>query len=99
MTIIVETIRLRLRDGIEEADFLCRNHRVETEYMARQPGFLSRETARSADGEWLVVVHWASKEAAEATIGAFFGAPQTQQFIAAVDTDTVSSGSYELVEY
>jgi len=95
----VETIRFKLRAGIDETDFLKRNYRVENEYMARRPGFQSRETARSADGEFLVTVHWASRQDAEATIGAFFGEPETQEFLAAVDVSTVSSGSYEKIEY
>jgi len=94
----VETIRFKLRAGLEDADFIKRNQKVENEYMALRPGFRSRETSRSADGEWLVIVHWATEEDAKATIAAFFGAPETQDFIAAVDTSTVSSGSYALVE-
>jgi hypothetical protein len=98
MTTTVETIRFKLRAGLAVADFIERNQKVENEYMSLRPGFLSRETSLSADGEWLVVVHWATEEDAAATIAAFFGAPETQDFIAAVDTGTVSSGSYALVE-
>lgn len=93
----VETIRFHLRQSVQESDFRQVNHRVETEYMEKRPGFRSRETLLSADGEWLVIVHWASAKDAEATIGAFFGAPETQEFIAAVDTDTVASNRYQPV--
>jgi hypothetical protein len=94
----VETIRFHLREGVEDADFVRRNHTVETEYMMKQRGFVSRETARSDDGEWFVAVHWASIEAAEATMGAFFGAPQTQDFLDAVDKSTVQSARYEVID-
>jgi heme-degrading monooxygenase HmoA len=90
----VETIRFHLRDSVTDDDFRTLNQRVETEYMAKRPGFRTRETLRSADGEWLVIVHWASEADAKATIDAFFGAPETQAFIAAVDTSTVASGRY-----
>jgi heme-degrading monooxygenase HmoA len=95
----VETIRFKLRDGISDDDFRRRNHQVETEYMAKRPGFIARETTRSDEGEYLVIVHWASAEDAEKTIAAFFGAPQTQSFIAAVDVSTVSSGRYTAVQH
>jgi hypothetical protein len=95
----VETIRFKLLDGVAEADFRVHNQKVENEYMALQPGFVSRQSALSEDGEWLVVVHWASVEDADATIGAFYGAPQTQDFLAAVDKTTVQSGRYQVVEY
>lgn len=90
----VETIRFRLRDSIDDAAFRALDRRVANDYMARRPGFLSRETLRSPDGEYLVIVHWASEAEAEATINAFFAAPETQEFIAAVDTTTVASGRY-----
>jgi hypothetical protein len=94
---VVENIRFRLVDGVTEADFRERDKKVHFEYMAQRPGFLSRASSVSADGEWFVVVHWATQEDAQATINAFFGAPETQDFLAAVDKTTVASGSYTLV--
>ncbi|MBB1156109.1 cupin domain-containing protein [Amycolatopsis dendrobii] len=93
----IETIRFKLRDGVGESAFRALNHEVETRYMARRPGFQSRETAVSADGEWFVSVHWATAEDAKRTVDAFFSAPETQAFLAAVDVSTVSSGSYQLL--
>lgn len=95
----VETIRFQLRSGITDEDFLRRNRAVEDDYMARRPGFRSRRTARADNGEWLVFVHWASPADADATMASFFGAPETQQFLAAVDPQTVSSGRYQVVGY
>ncbi|MBB5954363.1 hypothetical protein FHS29_000933 [Saccharothrix tamanrassetensis] len=95
----VETIRFKLREGIADEDFLRRNRTVEAEYMAKRPGFKSRQTAVSADGEYLVQVHWATAEDADATIAAFSGAPETQDFLAAVDVSTVASGRYQLVDH
>lgn len=94
----VETIRFRIKDSVAEESFREINSRVELEYMKKRAGFVSRETLLSPDGEWLVIVHWADAAAAEATIGAFFGAPETQEFIAAVDTSTVAPGRYQPVE-
>ncbi|NUT92899.1 MAG: hypothetical protein HOY78_12840 [Saccharothrix sp.] len=94
---VVENIRFRLVDGISEADFRERDKKVHFEYMSLRPGFLSRSSSVSADGEWFVVVHWATPEDAQATINGFFGAPETQDFLAAVDKTTVASGSYTVV--
>ena len=94
----IETIRFKLREGVRESDFVTFNREVQTEYMELQPGFISRESSLSDDGEWLVVVHWASDEDATATINAFYGAPQAQAFLGAVDVDTVVSARYHLVE-
>lgn len=94
----IETIRFKLRAGVSESEFRQLNHAVETGYMALRPGFQSRETALSSDGEWFVSVHWATAEEAKLTVDAFFSAPETQAFLSAVDTSTVSHGSYQLVE-
>ncbi|ONI84652.1 hypothetical protein ALI22I_29375 [Saccharothrix sp. ALI-22-I] len=94
---VVENIRFRLIDGVTEADFRERDKKVHFEYMAQQPGFVSRWSSVSAEGEWFVVVLWATPEDAQATINGFFGAPETQEFLAAVDKTTVAAGSYTLV--
>jgi hypothetical protein len=95
----VETIRFHLNEGVDVSDFLKRNRKVEDEYMRLRPGFVSRQTALSEDNEVLVTVTWASDADADATMGAFFGAPETQDFLAAVDKTTVSSGRYAVVQY
>ncbi|WP_116201224.1 cupin domain-containing protein [Amycolatopsis circi] len=93
----IETIRFKLRPGVSESAFRALNHEVETRYMAQRPGFRARETALSDDGEWFVSVHWATAEDAKRTVDAFFTAPETQKFLAAVDVSTVASGSYQLL--
>lgn len=95
----VETIRFKLRDSVTEEDFRKLDGYVQNEYLAKRPGFESRETLLGPDGEWLVIVHWASEADAEATIEEFFGAAETQAFIAAVDTSTVVSGRYQPVTH
>ncbi|MEW2247591.1 antibiotic biosynthesis monooxygenase [Streptomyces sp. NPDC006975] len=95
---IVETIRFKIRPEVGDAEFQERNRTMEKEYLQGRPGFLTRSTARSTDGEYLVVVHWRTPEDAEATIAAFFSAPETQAFLAAVDLETVQPGRYELIE-
>jgi heme-degrading monooxygenase HmoA len=44
---------------------LLADRRVQTELVPNHPGFLRRTTARHGD-EWLVVVLWASRDAAAA---------------------------------
>ncbi|HZB33880.1 MAG TPA: hypothetical protein VE465_27210 [Streptosporangiaceae bacterium] len=95
----LETIKFQLRDGVVESQFLQLNRQVEDQFMARRPGFRSRQTARGKDGEWFVSVQWATSADADATGAAFFGAPETQDFLAVIDATTVSHGYYELVDY
>ncbi|MFI7011954.1 antibiotic biosynthesis monooxygenase family protein [Streptomyces sp. NPDC050145] len=95
---VIETVRFQLSPTVDAADFVNRDRKVEAEYMEKRPGFLSREVSRSEDGEYLVIVHWATPEDADATMQGFFGAPETQDFLAAVDKTTVQSGRYTQLE-
>jgi heme-degrading monooxygenase HmoA len=95
---ILETIRFRLRDGFDDEDFIGRNQRVEHGYMEHRPGFLSRRTAHSEDGEWLVFVQWATLQDAQATIESFMQAPESKEFLEAVDPSTVAQARYELID-
>ncbi len=91
---VVEIVTLRLRDGASDAQFLAANRRVESEHVERQPGFVSRQTARGDNGEWLVVVHWASRAAAEASMASFAAAPATADFMAVIDASSMNMKRY-----
>ncbi|MFJ5261672.1 antibiotic biosynthesis monooxygenase family protein [Streptomyces sp. NPDC088387] len=93
----VETVRFKLIPEIDTDTFERLDEKVESDYMARRPGFVSREVTRSEDGEYLVIVHWATPEEADATMQGFFGAAETQDFLAAIDKSTVVSGRYAAV--
>jgi heme-degrading monooxygenase HmoA len=93
----VETVRFRLKDGVAESEFLRHNRKVEEEYLVRRPGFQSRQTARGEDGEWLIIVHWASTEDAEATMSEFSAAPEAEELLAAIDYESLSASSYSVV--
>ena len=95
---VVETVRFKIKPNLEADEFLVQNFYVESEYMALRPGFRGRQTTRDADGEFLIIVQWATPEDAEATMGGFYGAPETQKFLAFVDPASVSSGSYTVID-
>jgi hypothetical protein len=63
--VIIETHTFRLADGVAEAEFLAADKRVQETYNARRSGFVRRTTARGRDGEWIVVVLWASEADAD----------------------------------
>ncbi|MFJ6654792.1 antibiotic biosynthesis monooxygenase family protein [Streptomyces sp. NPDC091377] len=90
----VETVRFKLIPEVGTEEFDALDQKVESEYMAQRPGFVSREVTRSEEGEYLVIVHWATPEDADATMKGFFGASETQDFLAAIDKSTVASGRY-----
>lgn len=90
----IEIVRFKLAVGVTPAEFAPLDHAVEAEHVARQPGFISRESAVSEDGEWLVIVHWASARDAEASMASFAAAPAAQQFMAKLDASTMAMRRY-----
>src|ERR1043165_8094365 len=46
--------------------FLAADRDVQTAFFYQQPGLVRRTTARSPDGDWLVVTVWVSAEHARA---------------------------------
>ncbi|WP_217572626.1 antibiotic biosynthesis monooxygenase [Mesorhizobium sp. GbtcB19] len=60
----LEIVTFRLKPGTE-AGFVG-NNGIMSDWLARQPGFLSRDLGRREDGSWVDVVRWQSMEQARA---------------------------------
>lgn len=63
--------------------------------FAVQPGFVSRESAHGAGGEWLVIVHWRSAKDADASMASFEKAAAAAQFMSKIEASTMSMKRYE----
>lgn len=67
----IEITSFKLIEGKTGADFIAANADM-TAWLARQPGFLSREIAESADGTIVDLLHWASLEQANSAAERLF---------------------------
>jgi hypothetical protein len=63
---VIEILTFRLRPGVDEADFLAVDSRVQTAFRYQQRGLVRSTTARGSDGRWLVLQVWADEESADA---------------------------------
>jgi hypothetical protein len=54
---VIEVVTLKLKSGVTAAQFESVDRAIETNYMAKRSGFLSRESAPGSDNSWLVIVH------------------------------------------
>lgn len=68
---------------------------MEREHVAKQPGFVSRESAHGADGEWLAIVHWRSTKDADASMASFEKAPAAAPFMSKIGASTMSMKRFE----
>jgi len=91
---VIEVVTLTIKDGISVEHFSALDKAVEREHVARQPGFISRESAPGENATWLVIVHWASVADADASMASFASAPSTAAFMAAIQPDTMAMTRY-----
>ena len=95
----IETVHFQLNDGVDQDKFLKQNAYVEHNFVAQQPGFVSRETAHSEDGkDWVVVLHWERPEDAQGSMDKFVAAQETKEFTSMIDMDTFKMTRYVKVD-
>jgi hypothetical protein len=92
---VIEVVTFKLKAGVSAADFAPIDKAVEREHVARQAGFVSRESAHGADGTWLVIVHWRSVKDADASMASFEKAPAAAPFMSKIETSTMSMNRYQ----
>lgn len=94
---VIEIATFALAEGVSVEAFTPIDHAVEVEHVSKQPGFLSREVG-SDGSNWLVIVHWESAEAAQASMDSFASAPAAAEFMAKMDASTMSMTRYEKID-
>jgi hypothetical protein len=95
---VIETQTFRLVDRSDLDGFLEADRRVQTELMLQKPTFLRRTTARSSDGEWIVLVLWASEGDANTSGQRSADDPANAAFMAYVDLSTLITRRYQTLD-
>jgi heme-degrading monooxygenase HmoA len=95
---VVELHTFRLLDADGERRFLEADARAQTAFAYRQPGLLRRTTARSSDGEWLVVTLWASQHDAESADAAARADDAAQALHATIDSAGATVRRYHTLD-
>ena len=91
---VISITTFRLASGIGDEAFVVSDARYQTEFAYQQAGLLRRTTARSADGAWLVVTHWATKSDADNAEVAHAADPIAQAHGALMDSSSVAHATY-----
>jgi heme-degrading monooxygenase HmoA len=90
----IEIVTFRVKDGVSREDFLAQNKNVEENLVSQMPGFKTRETAMTDDGQVAVILHWDKPESAQNSMDKFVAAPESHDFTALLDMDT-----FQMVRY
>lgn len=91
---VIEVATFTLKEGVTYEAFAPIDKAVEVEHVAKQAGFISREAAKGKNGEWLVIVHWASEEDAVASMNSFMQVPAAADFMAKIDAPSMVMKHY-----
>lgn len=91
---VTEVVTLKIKPDATIDTFRSADRDVERQHVARQPGFLSRESAPGADHSWVVIVHWRSTQDAQASMGSFEKAPAAARFMSLVVPGTMQMNRY-----
>jgi len=92
---VIEIARFRLKAEADATAFAVLDRGVQDGYVTQQPGFLARESGAADDGEWVVVVHWETPQDADASMAKFATDPMAADFMALIDTSTMSMKRFE----
>ena len=92
---VVDVTTFRLTG--DEQSFRAADARMQTEFSYLQSGCFRRTAARG-DDEWVVITLWATADDAEAAIAAAGSHPVATAFEACIDSKSLSSRRYNLLE-
>ena len=94
----MELTTFRLRDGVDEADFVAADAAVQA-FTHLQPGVLRRTTLRDVEsGEWLVATLWRSWDQADEAAAAGRDDADVQRYEAMIDPASVKVRRYESLD-
>ncbi|MES0884411.1 hypothetical protein [Roseibium sp. SCP14] len=84
----IEYVTFKAADGVDEAK-LARVAVDVNEALTDYDGFIDRHVALQDDGTWVEVVYWRDLDSAKAALDKFLADPNTKEFLAMVDPDSV----------
>jgi hypothetical protein len=93
MAHVIEVATFDLQPGVNVEEFAKLDLLVKNDYIALQPGYLSRESGVDQE-KWLVIVHWKSIEEAEASMNSFMTAAPAKEFMRKLDVSTMKMSRY-----
>lgn len=94
MTETLEIVTFRLKPGTE-ADFVA-NNGIMTDWLTRQPGFLSRHLGRREDGSWVDVVRWQNLDQAQAAADRIIAEIGDSKAVQAIEPASVTMSHAEV---
>lgn len=94
----LEVVRFKLKAEVTKEQFLKAENDIRQGKIKTQAGYQGREVYQDADGTWLIIISWDSKEAAEAWTPIFMTLKEGQAFGGLMDFSSARQEHYTLVK-
>jgi hypothetical protein len=96
---IVEFVQFRLKDGINEEEFLKSSEDVQDNFLKNQEGFITRRELMKDDrGLWTEVVHWDDLENARKAFEESKNCGWCEKFFLFIDKKSVRMEHIKLMQ-
>lgn len=89
--------RFNLKGGVTVEQFLQAENAVRQGIIQQQPGYQGRDVFQDAEGRWLIIMRWDSKETCDAWAAIFKGLDEGKTFSSLMDFSSARGENYTLV--
>ncbi len=86
---VIEIITYKIKKGVKQSEYTRLDSIVQQRYTQKQPGFISRESGKDQQGNWLVVLSWDNVAHANADQKALKINPLWKSVQQIIDTSTI----------
>ena len=93
---VIQIVRFRLNDGMDEGAFRVVNERFQREVAPTLPGLTRREATRAPDGEWVLVLRYTDVETAT-NAGKNDTSDTSRALMSFINMATLSAGFYGII--
>ena len=94
---VIEVVTFQYKSIVNATDFWKEDAKVEADYTGQQPGFISRESGYSENGnKVLVIVRWKSMADADASMKKFMNDTSVLDFANMIDAPTMRMVRYKV---
>ncbi|MBL4639633.1 MAG: hypothetical protein JKY57_03790 [Kordiimonadaceae bacterium] len=83
--IVIEMAPITLLDGKTEVDLMAASDVFQKGFVNGLKGFIRREMVHVKDNDYMDIIHWESKEDAEAVLGLIEGSAECAAFFSLMD--------------
>lgn len=86
---VIEIITYKIKKGVKQSEYTRLDSIVQQRYTQKQPGFISKESGKDQQGNWLVVLSWDNVAHANADQKALRINPLWKSVQQIIDTSTI----------